>query len=251
MGKMRSPNYPAVGLTEALKLSEALWAREKRTYVSPEAAVAAWGYSGMSGNARTKLGALRRYGLLDEGNEGTVRLSDLAMEIIHHPDGSPERISALKAAAVKPELFRDLYQTHLQSSDQALRSHLITRLDFSDAGAQNVIEAFRDTISVAKLDVADLEPPVAGEEKMAPSYTNQQEASRLGSVHLSERAGATHDAITYRWPLSKDVVAEVRFTGTDLRPAHLELLRKYLELAKTAMQAEIGEESDSREPSAN
>jgi len=243
MGKMRSPNYPAVGLTEALKLSEALWAREKRTYVSPEAAVAAWGYSGMSGNARTKLGALRRYGLLDEGNEGTVRLSDLAMEIVHHPDGSPERISALKAAAVKPELFRDLYKTHLQSSDQALRSHLITRLDFSDSGAQNVIEAFRDTISMAKLDVADLEPGAAEEEKMAPSYTSHQEESRLGPDHPTERAGAAPGGTTYRWPLSKDVVVEVRFTGTDLRPAHLELLRKYLELAKTAMQAEIGDES--------
>ena len=251
MGKMRSPNYPAVGLTEASKLSEALWAREKRTYVSPEAAVAAWGYGGMSGNARTKLGALRRYGLLDEGTDGTVRLSDVAMEIIHHPEGSPERIRALKVAAVRPDLFRDLYQTHLQSSDQALRSHLITKLDFSDAGAQNVIEAFRDTISVAKLDVSDLEPTTAVGDEQMTTHASPQETSRLSHLPTTERASSPSDATTYRWPLSKDVIAEVRFTGSDLRPAHLELLRKYLELAKTAMQFEIGHGEDGGEPDAN
>jgi len=49
----------------------------------------------------------------------------------------------------------------------------------------------------------------------------------------------------------KSLVAGVRFTGIELRPAQLELLREYLELAKSAMQSEIGEESDGGETRAN
>jgi hypothetical protein len=40
----------------------------------------------------------------------------------------------------------------------------------------------------------------------------------------------------YRWPLSKDLIAEVRITGGTVTPAHLEILRQYLELAKNAVQ---------------
>jgi len=40
----------------------------------------------------------------------------------------------------------------------------------------------------------------------------------------------------YRWPLSKDLMAELRITGGTVTPAHLEVLRQYLELAKNAVQ---------------
>jgi len=45
----------------------------------------------------------------------------------------------------------------------------------------------------------------------------------------------------FSWPLSKDVSAEVRVTGPDVRPAHLERLRHYLDLAKDAPAADDGD----------
>lgn len=39
----------------------------------------------------------------------------------------------------------------------------------------------------------------------------------------------------FSWPLGKDVAAEVRVTGPEIKPAHLERLRQYLELAKEAL----------------
>jgi hypothetical protein len=46
---------------------------------------------------------------------------------------------------------------------------------------------------------------------------------------------SSQSATMFRWPLSREVVAEVRFIGKP-KPAHLDLLKQYLEVAKTAMQ---------------
>jgi hypothetical protein len=40
------------------------------------------------------------------------------------------------------------------------------------------------------------------------------------------------------WPLGKNIRAEVRIIGDGPQPAHLETLRKYLELAKTALEGD-------------
>jgi hypothetical protein len=49
--------------------------------------------------------------------------------------------------------------------------------------------------------------------------------------------GVTRDDRCYCWPLGDDVKVEVRFLGASLAPAHLDLLRAYLELVKTAVSS--------------
>lgn len=39
----------------------------------------------------------------------------------------------------------------------------------------------------------------------------------------------------YSWPLGHGLTVEVRFVGSELGPAHIDLLRGYLELVKTAL----------------
>jgi hypothetical protein len=39
----------------------------------------------------------------------------------------------------------------------------------------------------------------------------------------------------YTWPLGPGITAEVRFCGSDVGPAHIDLLREYLDLVKTAL----------------
>jgi adenine-specific DNA-methyltransferase len=43
----------------------------------------------------------------------------------------------------------------------------------------------------------------------------------------------------FAWPLSKDVTAEVKLTGQEITSEHIEMLRKYLELAKLALDLGI------------
>jgi hypothetical protein len=42
----------------------------------------------------------------------------------------------------------------------------------------------------------------------------------------------------FSWPLAKGVTAEVRLTGDELKATHLEMLRQYLEIAKTAIDSD-------------
>ena len=51
-------------------------------------------------------------------------------------------------------------------------------------------------------------------------------------------SAAKSNVRVFSWPLSKDVSAEVRLSGGEIRSSHLEHLRKYLELAKDAMESE-------------
>jgi len=48
--------------------------------------------------------------------------------------------------------------------------------------------------------------------------------------------GTPQNTKVFTWPLSKGVTAEVRFTGGEVNTSHLELLAKYLELAKLAIE---------------
>jgi excisionase family DNA binding protein len=47
---------------------------------------------------------------------------------------------------------------------------------------------------------------------------------------------ANHEDRSYRWPLGPGLTVEVRFLGADLGPAHIDLLREYLDLFKTALR---------------
>src|SRR2546426_10831612 len=124
MARMRSPNYPAASLSQAIESARALWSKEKRTAVAPIVAVKAMGYGSMNGPARSRISALRKYGLLDEEGDG-VRLSDLGMTIVHSPTDSLEYRRAIQTAALNPDLFRELAESHAHASDEALKSHLL------------------------------------------------------------------------------------------------------------------------------
>ena len=73
-------------------------------------------------------------------------------------------------------------------------------------------------------------PPVAG------MHTDE-------GTKLKAPLGSRPTPSTFIWPLSKDVTAQVTFTGGDLKPSHLERLAKYLDLAKGALDAEEEDES--------
>lgn len=239
MAKMRSPNYPAIGLNEAVKAIEAIWEKEKRTAVPMNVLGKAMGYNSVSGPVRTKVAALRKYGLLEEV-AGNYRLSDLAMQILHGEVHSPERSDALVTAAMRPEIFSELRATHLNASDEALKSFLLVKKGFSEAGVRQFIKAFRETMEVADEAGAGYIPVTEPKdcESMAESQTDHQEAKRrnptVAPVALNEPARR----VTFSLPVSKDVVAEVTFRGGEMKGAYLKTLAKYLELMQSAVETE-------------
>jgi hypothetical protein len=243
MAKMRSPNYPAVSLGEAIQRVKALWSKEKRTAVPADVAAKAIGYSGLSGPSRSTLGALKKYGLVDS-DDRTVCVSDLALCILH-PANDGEQLQATQQSALLPELFASLHAAYAQASDDALRSYLITKLDFSESGARQVIKTFRETISLAKLDNPDHIPSRNDNGEDRTKLNQRIDYKNVKSSHLSDgmrpedsRAGY-HNQVsdgkpekTWRWPLSDEVDAEVRITGGEVRPEYFDALRQYLDIAQ-------------------
>jgi hypothetical protein len=228
MARTRSPNYPALPLKEAAELAQALWKQEKRTTVAVDVAARAWGYTSLSGPARVRLAALKRYGLLEEDRQG-VRVSELGMRLALEPRGSEPHARALREAAFRPELFRQLQETHRDASDEALRSHLIFDRQFSEAGARMAIRAFRETLAIAG---------VAGPARNGAGHA-EREAHDLPLApvapgeprEVGPSAAQRGRARLFVWPLSRGVVAELRLVGDDIRPVHFEELRRYLSLA--------------------
>lgn len=242
--KLRSPNYPALGLAEAVRLARLLFDRERRTFVAPDVAVKPWGHEKLSGTARIKLAAVKKYGLLDE-EKGGIRVSQLALDIFQHDPTSWDYIQAVRRAAMTPELFKSLAVNFLHGSDDALKRELMFKKGFLEDGAVTAIRAFRDTVRLAKLDDPDYIPEHEPPNSLLD--TGQSGDGRSGAVNTGEATPAKpspqpppppQGVKVFSWPLSKGVTAEVRFSGADIGPEHLERLRKYLELAKDAMADE-------------
>src|SRR5260370_11643784 len=177
MAKLRSPNYPAISLRESYQRTKLLWTKERRTPVPPDVAAKAIGYSGLSGPSRTLLAAAKKYGLIDS-DEDTVKVSELTVRIAHSANDD-ETIVALREAGLKPELFSQLYAQYRHASDDAIRSYLIAKLNFSDAGARQVLKAYRDTLAFARLDDTEYNPPVEREDA-------NMEATQNSAVKLSQ-----------------------------------------------------------------
>jgi len=139
MTKHRSPNYPAISLEEAMVLAMKIWNKEKRTALSSEAAAIAMGYASLSGAARPKLSALKKYGLLEKSGRN-YRISDLALKALH---GTPkEKVDSLTEAIKSDKLFAYLINEFPEASADTLKSVLITKHGFSDDGAVKCTTAF-------------------------------------------------------------------------------------------------------------
>jgi hypothetical protein len=248
MAKMRSPNYPSIGLREAYQRVKLLWQKERKTAVPADVAAKAIGYAGLSGPSRAALSALKKFGLVDS-DDRTVRVSELALSIIH-PANETEEIKAFQRAAFNAEIIEHIYLTHSEASDDALRSYLINKLHFSEAGASQFIKTYRDTIAIARLDKPDSKPLVELKADVSMQMTDDMEldlepAASNGGIRTSSPPVASRSVTsqTLTVPVGPGVFAEVRLVGGtgELKQEHLTALIEYLTLAQkwAAPKAEV------------
>jgi hypothetical protein len=148
----RSPNYPGHGLDRSLQDLQLLYKRESRTVVPQEVAVKAWGYNSLSGSARSRLAALRHYGLLEMQKNGQVRVSTRGVTLALRSPDTADYKQALRDAALTPTIFQELLDTKRGASDEALVHHLIVNKKFSPDGAKRVLEVYRANAEFAALD---------------------------------------------------------------------------------------------------
>jgi hypothetical protein len=143
MARSNSPGYPNMSLPKAISAARKMFEADRRNPIDRVTAAKHIGYSGQSGASDKALGSLAHYGLTEKTGKGELRVSQLAVDIIH-PDptkpGSESR--ALWQAGMNPQVFKDLrsrFPDHV--SEDSLRSYLV-REGFNNVAIPSVVSAF-------------------------------------------------------------------------------------------------------------
>ncbi|NNJ26687.1 hypothetical protein [Alienimonas chondri] len=106
--RQRSPNYPSVGLPDAIARATRLYEGVGTAGASPESAAKLIGYSKNHGTARMTMSALKKFGLLEERG-GRVVPAKLTVDLANFPPTHPRHAAALRTAALSPTVYRDVY----------------------------------------------------------------------------------------------------------------------------------------------
>lgn len=180
MSKVRSPNYPLVNLSTALGFARKLYEQDGRNRVSREAMASHLGHDGLSGAALGKIGALRAYGLV-EGSGDENRVSEDAITALMAPDGSDDKLHAMRRLAYRPSLFREISKDFsTRPSDSNLRYWLVKR-GFSPEGAAKAAKTYLATISLVGVSEAEhgYQPPAIGDEEAMVTTEEPRSAHAL------------------------------------------------------------------------
>jgi hypothetical protein len=223
MAGSRSPNYPAVGLPDAIESIQKLHKSAGKAVLAPEDAARAMGYNALHGPARSRISALRKFGLIDD-TAGGIRLSPTALAILF-PSSEDERRSTLLEAALRPDLFRELAANFRSAPDQMLLGRLV-REGFTEAGAKAAIASFRATMSLAGGEDADYNPG-EGEE------TPEMDAGFSTPIAPPARTPKVTQSLVF--PLPNGAQAHISVVGGPLTKQAVETMAKYLDLAKDTL----------------
>jgi hypothetical protein len=190
VSKARSPQYPAIGLKEAIEKVRLVYAEDYQNKVPRQILVEHMGYQSLNGKSLGVLSAMAKFGLI-EGRADENWVSDLALAIIAHDPGTPERALAIKEAASKPDLFSelDLRFAGGKASDAAIRSYLLTQ-KFIPAAADTAIRSYRETKQLVEAESGryDEGTPAAAnkpnpmQQPQPSQQSRQQPAVPLGTV---------------------------------------------------------------------
>jgi len=160
--KQRSPKYPIISLKNALEKAQKIWDKAARHEVPIQSLADYWEISKTSSSLIGYSAALVKYGLLEylsgQGRDKQVRLTQLAIEAINHPVGSKERESALKKAALNPEIYKEIWEKYQGQlpDDSVIKPYLLIQKHFNNSYVNGFLADFRESISVANLDSSDI-----------------------------------------------------------------------------------------------
>jgi hypothetical protein len=177
MARIRSPNYPSIGLPEAIERVGRIYKHEQHLAAPREVVAQHMGYGGINGSSIKALSALLKYGLLEKTKDDKRKVSALALKILH-PRDEDEKNGAIQEAASRPALFVEIAKEWPDGnpSDPNLKAYLLGRL-FSMDAIPEVIKAYRDTVAlVAPLGAIYKEAETPSDEKKQSPM--QQQATR-------------------------------------------------------------------------
>lgn len=255
-GRHRSPNYPAIGLREAVERVQRLYDADKRAGAPVDAALRHIGFSSRHGNALAVLSALRKFGLVEDAG-GRVVPTQRAVTILAYPDSDPRKWDAIKESALSPDIYRLLYARYADKdalpSDDTLKAELEAEMGFNPNAIGGFVKDFKDTLVYSRLldqDTLRLAersgmpteqlPATSMETRRKEISFASQEPSRSSAPRTSfpsahgynesiQDSGGAQEILQFQ--IGEDAEARILFRGRVTQEG-IEKLRKLLEVSK-------------------
>jgi hypothetical protein len=145
MDRSRSPNYPAIPIDQAIDLVGKLHSKSRTNVIDRESAAKDMGYSGLTGRSLKILGALGQYDLVKASGKGNLRVTPVAVDILHGITEN-DRKTALRHAGTAPKLFKSIVDRFTDGipSENVIRSFLIQQ-GYADVAISPAIKSFIET----------------------------------------------------------------------------------------------------------
>lgn len=248
MTRARSPNYPNISLSDAIARTRKAYELDRDAPLDRDVAAKHIGYSGRSGASDKTVGSITQYGLFEKVGKGEVRVSQLALDIIH-PLNEQQRREALQTAAYAPnafQLLRDRFGAGVVPSKDAATAYLI-REGFLPQAVAKLYSSYEGTCQFLKDEGAiDFSVPSepsteeSSELEIAPEEMRPQSPSApqpvLRSPSRNLEAHGMQRMLT-QGMLSKNATYEIIVTGT-IGPKEIDTLIRKLEIDKELLADE-------------
>jgi hypothetical protein len=241
----RSPNYPTVGLRDAVNRLREFYKADGKAGALPEIAAVHIGFSKPHGQAMSVLSALKKFGLVQEHEtNGRVAPTQRGIEILNLAENDPRRIQALNEAVIAPEIYRQIIEQYRQTgfpSNDAMERELVTYKAFNPNAVGAFVRDLKDSLEFAgitDIGTVDLENAEEVESKGGAMETQVRPPAAPSPVERALKIANPIAAHSYIWPLSKDVTAQLLISGESLESSHIETLQQYLNIVKTILKAD-------------
>lgn len=206
MARVRSPNYPALSLPDAIQRVRDIHKQQQTTPEPRKVVVEHMGYGSMNGRALKSLSALLKYGLLDDVKDEGLKVSGRAMAILYPDPERPEaKLNALCEAGREPTLFSKIFNRWdgARPSEASL-NHFLIQEGFNTNALDQVTRAFYETYDVVEpalegYDSVDEESDLLDESNedsdMAPApHRSDPRETRSGASKVSAPATLTSNS---------------------------------------------------------
>jgi len=233
MARTRSPNYPYIGLPAAIDRVRKIFGKENRNRMSREVVAKHSGYGSLNGISLSVISALGKFGLL-ESVDSDLRVADDAVTILVDPAGSPEKIMALRRAALKPDLFSELHK-HFGAqlpSETNLVAHL-QKKGFTGTAAAQAAKSYRETMELVSRETGAYSGgeqfPKVGDGANGMPPDPQRDSSKPNGAPAPLNQGERQ---LCSFQLSPQTTVRVLLTGPSPGPKEIGNLIKLLEMQK-------------------
>lgn len=107
MARIRSPNYPAMSLPEAIERIRAIHQKEQHLEAPREVMAKHMGYNSINGASLKALSALLKYGLLEKTQGDRRRVTELALKILHPREPHEKSVAISEISFLAYSVFGD------------------------------------------------------------------------------------------------------------------------------------------------